>query len=320
VKAERYIFVLRRNLWILALCVVAFTEVRAQYDPSFSHYWAMETAYNPAAVGKQSKVNIDVAYNMSLVGFENNPKTMYAAADMPFYLFGAYHGVGAKFTNDKIGLFSHNSFSIQYAFKLKLLGGMLSIGVQPALLGEKFDGSKLDLEEASDPAFSTSELSGSAFDLAAGLHYQHRYWNVGFGVQHILAPTIDLGETNELEVSRSYYLIAGGNIRLRNPFLSIQPSVMGRTDGVAYRADVTVRMTYQHEKRHMYLGVGYSPTNSVTVYLGGSFHGIGIGYSYEIYTNGLKLGNGSHELKVNYQTDLNLFKKGRNRHQSVRIL
>jgi hypothetical protein len=66
--------------------------------------------------------------------------------------------------------------------------------------------------------------------------------------------------------------------------------------------------------------VGYSPTNSVTVYLGGDFHGISIGYSYEIYTNGLKIGNGSHELKVGYQTDLNLFKKGRNKHQAVRIL
>ncbi len=299
---------------------MAFCGVRAQYDPSFSHYWAMETAYNPAAVGKQSKLNVGLAYNMTLTGFENNPKTMYAAVDLPFFLIGAYHGVGAKFTNDKIGLFSHNCFSIQYAFKVKLLGGMLSIGIQPSLLGENFDGSKLELEEASDPAFSTSELTGSAFDMAAGLYYSTKWWYAGFSALHLLAPTVSLGETNELEIARSYYFTAGGNIRLKNPFLSIQPSVLGRTDGVAWRADVTARMTYQHEKRRFYLGVGYSPTNSVTVYLGGDFHGISIGYSYEIYTNGLKIGNGSHELKVGYQTDLNLFKKGRNKHQAVRIL
>ena len=70
----------------------------------------------------------------------------------------------------------------------------------------------------------------------------------------------------------------------------------------------------------MYVGVGYSPSNSVTAYLGGNFHGITIGYSYEAFTNGIGLGYGSHELFVRYQADMNLFKKGRNRHQSVRIL
>ena len=70
----------------------------------------------------------------------------------------------------------------------------------------------------------------------------------------------------------------------------------------------------------MYAGLGYSPTNSVTLYLGGNFHGVTLGYSYEMYTGAIAIGNGSHELFVGYQTDLNLFKKGRNRHQSVRIL
>ena len=300
--------------------MAAFAQVKAQYEPSFSHYWAMETSFNPAAVGKQDKINVDVAYNMSLLGFENNPKTMYASADLPFYFLGAYHGVGAKFVNDQIGLFAHNSIAIMYAVRLKMLGGSLSIGVQPTLIGEKFDGSKVVTEEPNDPAFSTSALTGSGFDLGAGLYYQHRYWYVGASVMHALAPKVELGENNELSISRTYSFTAGGNIRLRNPFLSIQPSVLGRTDGVVYRADVTARLTYQHEKRRLYLGVGYSPTNSVTVYIGGNFHGINLGYSYEAYTNGLKLGNGSHELKVGYQTDLNLFKKGRNRHQAVRIL
>jgi hypothetical protein len=95
---------------------------------------------------------------------------------------------------------------------------------------------------------------------------------------------------------------------------------MGRSDGVGYRADITARMTYTHEGKVMYAGVGYSPTNSVSVYVGGTFHGIMLGYSYEMYTTALSIGNGSHELYVGYQTDINLFKKGRNRHQSVRIL
>lgn len=310
----------RRNLLILALLFVACLQARAQYDPSFSHYWAMQTAYNPAAVGKQDKINITAAYNMSMVGFKHNPNTMYASADMPFYMLGGYHGVGARFMNDAIGLFSHNTLAVQYAYRHKLLGGTVAVGVQAALLSEKFDGSKLDVIQTNDPAFSTSEIDGNAFDMAAGLYYQRRNWYVGASVQHLTAPTVELGQTNEIKIDMSYYLTAGCNIRLRTPFLSIQPSVFGRYDGVGYRADVTTRLTYTHEERMMYVGLGYSPSNSVTVMLGGNFHGITLGYAYEAYTNGISLGNGSHELFVGYQSDLNLFKKGRNRHQSVRIL
>jgi len=305
----------------LALFVTALTsEVRAQYDPSFSHYWTMETSFNPGAVGKQEKINFTGAYNMSLTGFRRNPRTMYASADMPFYLIGAYHGVGLRFVNDAIGLFSHRNLGVQYAYKQKLFGGRLSIGVEGAMLSENFDGGDLDLAEAGDNAFSTSEVTGTGFDLNAGLYFTHKYWYVGVSAMHLLAPTIEIGETNELSVARSYYFTAGGNIRLRNPFLTLHPSVMGRSDGVGYRADVTTRLKYTHEQRVMYAGLGYSPGNSFTVYLGGNFHGISLGYSYEVFTNGISLGMGSHELCVGYQTDLNIFKKGRNRHQSVRIL
>ena len=39
-----------------------------------------------------------------------------------------------------------------------------------------------------------------------------------------------------------------------------------------------------------------------------------------VWQDGLYIGNGSHELFVGYQTDLNLVKKGRNLHKSVRHL
>jgi type IX secretion system PorP/SprF family membrane protein len=271
-------------------------------------------------VGKEQKLNVAGAYNMTLTGFEHNPKTMYIGADMPLYLLGAYHGVGLQVVNDEIGLFSHKKVGVQYAYKHKLLGGMISIGVQAGLLSENFNGSEVDTEMDGDEAFAKSEVTGTGFDFAAGLYYTHRNWYVGVSSQHLTAPVVELGETNELEIARSYYFTGGYNIRLRNPFLTIQTSVLGRTDGVAYRGDISARLKYTHETRVMYAGLSYSPTNSVTLLIGGYFHGIMLGYSYEAYTSAISLGNGSHELFVGYQTDINLFKKGRNRHQSVRIL
>jgi type IX secretion system PorP/SprF family membrane protein len=299
---------------------MACQGVQAQYDPSFSHYWAMETAYNPAAAGKQDKVNVVVDYNMSLVGFEHNPRTMYLSADLPFQFIGMYHGIGAQIVNDDIGVFSHKKFSLMYAPKIKLFKGVLSIGIQPAMLSETLKGSELDFIDSGDDALPTSNVDGTAFDLNAGLYYQQKSWYVGASVQHLLAPEVEIGETNQLDIDMSYYFTAGCNIRLRNPFLSIQPSVMGRSDGVGYRADFTTRLTYVHEQKVMYAGFGYSPGISLTAYVGGKFHGVMLGYSYEYYTTALSFGNGSHELFVGYQTDINFTKKGRNRHQSVRLL
>ena len=310
----------KRNYVIFSLLWLFFTTVRAQQEPSFSHYWAMEPSFNPAAAGKESKLNVTGAYAMTLTGFEHNPRTMYIAGDMPFVLLNKMHGVGLQLMNDEIGLFKHQRLVGQYAYKHRLFGGTLSVGVQAGLLSEKFKGSELDLEDTGDLAFSKTDDNGTAIDLSAGLYYQHGPWYAGISVLHATAPTIELGERSIYNISSSYYLTGGYNIRLHNPLLTIHPSVLVRYDGSVYRGDVTCRLKYTHDSRVLYAGVGYSPTNSVTAFIGGLFHGVMLGYSYEYYTSALSFGNGSHELFVGYQTELNFYKKGRNRHQSVRIL
>ena len=280
----------------------------------------MEPSFNPAAVGKDAKLNFTGAYAIQLAGFEHNPNTMYAAADMPFYALRSYHGVGIQFINDAIGLFSHKRIGLQYAYQPELFGGRLGLGVNLSMLNEKFDGSKLDIDDTKDPLFTTSPVNGSGFDVGLGLYYRRAEWYAGFSIMHLNSPHVELGDKNELDISATYYLTGGYNIQLNHPFLSVQTSVLGRTDGVAYRADVSGRLVYSHEKRYLYGGLSYSPTNSVTVQLGGIIRGVRLGYSYEIYTSSISFGNGSHELFIGYQTDINLHKKGRNLHKSVRIL
>lgn len=293
---------------------------RAQYDVSFSHYFDMEPSFNPASVGKEAVLNVTAAYAMDLMGFEHNPQTMYFAGDIPFYALKTYHGVGAQLMSDKLGLFDHQRLAVQYAIRHKLFGGQLAYGVQAGMLSEKFDGSKLDLIDDNDQAFATSEVDGTALDIDFGLYYTHRNWYVGISAKHLTAPLVHLGETNELQIDRTYYLTGGYNIRLRSPFLKVKTSFLVRSDMVALRGDVTGRLVYTNDAKMMYGGVAYSPTNSVTFLIGGSFHGVVLGYSYEVYTSAINIGNGSHELYLGYQMDINLVKKGRNLHKSVRIL
>lgn len=305
---------------LLCLATAAPLTARAQQDPAFAHYWQIEAGSNPAAVGRQPELNITGLIQSHAAGFEDGGSTLYAGADMAFQLGNTRHGIGVLFQNDEIGLFSHKQFALQYAYHLKLWGGTLSIGAEADMLNESVNGSKADLGDANDPAFPTTDISGSKFDASAGLFYARKAWYVGIGAKHLTAPTVLLGETNELKVKSLYNLTAGYNIRLKIPFTSIVPTTMLRFDGKAFRADLTARLEYAREKKHLYGGLGYSPQHSVTAFVGGMFHGVDLSYSYEANTSGMGLGAGQHEVKIGYRMDLNLGKKGRNLHRSVRWL
>lgn len=313
-------FKLYNIIGVLAAFLATSLNALAQQDPALSHYWLMEPQLNPAAVGRSPQLSITAAVQTHAAGYTDGGSTMYAGADMAFQLGKTRHGVGALFQNDAIGLFSHKRFTLQYAYHFKLFGGTLSIGAEADMLNESLNGSKADLGDANDPAFPTTDLSGSKFDASVGLYYAHRRWNVGVAMQHLTAPTVFLGETNQYKVKSLYNLMGAYNIRLRNSLYTITPSALLRYDGSAFRADITARFEYRHNKKMLYAALGYSPQHSVTGFVGGRFHGIDLGYSYEANTSGMGLGAGQHEVTLGYRLDLNLGKKGRNMHKSVRWL
>lgn len=295
-------------------------KVGAQYDPYFSHYYDMQTAVNPAAAGKQDKINITATYAMALAGFEHAPQTAFISADMPFSALKSVHGVGVQLMSDKLGLFTHQRLSGQYAMRQKLGGGNLSVGVQAGVITEAFRGSELDLDDETDPVFSKSDVEGNSFDLGVGVFYSRKNWWAAISAQHLTSPTVTLGEQYELKVDGTYYAMGGMSFQLRNPLLKIVTSAIVRSDITTFRGDITGRLMYNYDGRNFYGGVSYSPTNSVTVLLGGQFQGVSIGYSYELFTNSISFRNGSHEIFVGYQMDVDLGKRGKNKHQTTRTL
>lgn len=308
------------GLAVAVLCsTTAIVETKAQYDPSFTHFWMMETQFNPAAAGNSELLRAVGVYNAQLSGYEDAPRTMVATVDMPLFFVGPQHGIGAYFMNDEAGFFSLKNVALQYAHHRRLFGGTLSVGVQLDLLSESFDGSKVDVDE-SDDAFSSGSVDGSKIDGSLGLAYKWRDLRVAASVKHITAPTILLGETNEMSIKRSYYFTAGYNIKLKNPLFTIHPDVFWMYDGVESKSVIHTRIQYDNGEKMLFGGLSYSPSISGAIIIGGSFHGLVISYSYEAFTSGVGLGNGNHEVVLSYQTPLNLFKKGRNRHKSVRLL
>ena len=306
---------------MFALLTAVVLEVRAQWDVQFTDYTALKSFYNPAVSGTDGNLNVAATYSMQMMGYDEAPASLYVSADMPVYFLNPHHGAGLSFLNDNAGVYNTTRIGLQYAYNVKLSKrGRLALGVQGVLMSERVSMKSVKMEDNSDPAVPSSEVKGTKVDMGVGLYYYHPKLWLGASSQHLLAPTLLLDQRYEVEVPRVYYLMGGGNIRLKNSLLSLQPSFLVQSDMDTWREDVQCKVAYERDEKKFYGGEGYSPNVSVTFLVGGMFHGVNLGYSYQMYTSGVGLVHGSHEVVLSYQTDLDLFKKGRNKHQSVRWL
>lgn len=317
---------MKRLLCILT-AMLAPLALTAQDDVAFTNYWKYQSFYNPAAAGRSERLEVNGAFRMEMLGFEDAGQTFLLHADMPMFFLpkAERHGVGVGFMNDKIGLFSNKRIWLQYAYHHTVRKkNILSIGVRLAMLANTFRGGDVDLGEgSSDDLVPTTDVNGTGFDLDMGLRYDRKgLWYAGVAVNHLLSPKVNMGDDKLYQITTvpTLYAMGGYTLRFRNKVYLLQTDAMVRTDMKAWRGDVTARLCYEGEKGKMYAGVNFSPTISAALLLGLTFHGVNIGYSYEMYTGGIAIQNGTHELHVGYQMEMNLSKKGKNKHRSVRWL
>ena len=304
---------------VLAVCITG--KMQAQFDAHFTHYWKMLNYFNPAGAGAERKLTAYGAYSNQMTGFEGNPKTMLINLDMPIPFIKSDHGLGVGIVNDEIGKFSNQHLYFNYAYAFRLLDGRFALGLQASLVNCSFENKDLIFgENNSDPAFPSGNADGNKIDFGAGVFYQHKYFYAGLAGLHLNAPLVLLGENNEIKVSPYFNFMAGGNIPVKNSLITIQPFVQVMTDLVSWRANITAIGTYSYGGKDFFGGVTYSPMTSVAVILGMEMKNITVSYAYELFTSGVGAENGNHDIFIGYKVDLGKFKKGKNKHNSIRIL
>ena len=327
--------VLAATLVALAAVVAPPAGVRAQGDAMFTQYWAVPTYYNPAAMGTVDFIRIRGGAKLQWIGIDNAPRTFMGAADMPVKLGKKQCiGVGVLFNQESIGLYRNMGINAQLSYKFRFLKGVWSVGVQPGFYNTKFKGSDVyipegdDFHQPDDPELPTTDVSGNAFDISAGLLYTHKYFSVGVSVLHITEPqvTMDSGEGgNDAEgiefqavLPRQAYFTAEGNIPLRNSLFSLQPSLLLRTDFNTFTPEATMRATYN---RFLSFGVGYRYKEAISAMVAVEFKNFFLGYAYDYPLSAInKASSGSHEIVAGYMVKLNFGEKNKNKHRSIRIM
>ncbi len=267
---------------------------------------------------------------MQWVGIPNAPVTFTGLADSPFKIFGKRIGAGIAFSQESIGLFSNLNIGAQLAYKQKLFGGMLSIGLQVGMINQTFNGTEIyipegdDYHQNDDEAIPTTDIAGTAFDMSVGVFYTHKWFWASLSSTHVMQPTITLNSESEtdsgyeFQAGRALYFMAGSNIPIKNTLFEIQPSMMFRTDMTTFTGDITARVRF---KKFLSGGVGYRWNDAISIMVGGEYKNFFLGYCYDYPISAIsKASSGSHEIFLQYNVKLNLQDKNKNKHKSIRIM
>ncbi len=309
-------------LFIIAL-VTCTVGVRAQDDVQLSQYFLCMGYYNPAYAGTTGDLNMLGFFRQQWIGMPQAGTSFFVIADMPLTFGKTNHGIGLVVNTESIGLYQNTKVAFQYAYKQKLFGGTLSVGLQGGIFNKTFDGTKVyipesDYHQQEDEAIPRTSVQAMALDVNAGVYYTHKHFYVGFGATHLTSPEMQFEENAYTYLSTGLNLTGGYNIQFNNPLYELQPSVFLKTDMQTFQADITARMVYN---KMFNGGLSWRVNESVVVLLGATFGRLQVGYAYDFPTTAiLKASTGSHEVVVRYQLKLKKTKTGKNRHKSVRIL
>ena len=322
---------MRRSVALFVMLMVVLL-VRAQFDAQIGQYMFLQSSYNPAAVGEGDLMRVYGSHRMDFTGIQDAPMTTYFSFSSPFVIGKTHHGVGVRFMNDRFGLFTNQSLYLEYAYKIQIGKGVLSVGADLGFLNLSFANDSVDTgagqddyHDEVDPAIPTvsggSEkgASGMGFDMGIGVYYSAQRWWASASYAHVTQPRLQWGSENtEVSVKGTMYLAGGYKWQLKNKDWMLLPSVMVMTDFASW--DVNLTMLAQLKKRYRF-GLGYRVAGSVNVLLGlDIINGLQLGYTYELPANALiKESYGSHEVYLAYGFNI-LKPKNTNKYKSVRYL
>lgn len=310
-------------VWIVTSFLFVTVAVKAQVDAQYSQYNEILNYYNPAAAGRDNQLAIQAIHKMQWVGMDNAPMSFFFTAHSPIRFLRQNHGIGFALFNESIGLYTNQSFALQYAYKMNLWGGQLSFGPQLGLFDQRFDATKIhipssDYHQPSEEGIPTGDMQGMTFDMAFGIFYSHKNFYVGLSCMHLLESTVELDSKMTSYLPRAYYFSAGYNIPLKKSLIELQPSLLLKTDLNVVLVDVSLRAWYD---KRFYAAMTWRYGDAVVVMAGARIKSVQVGYAYDINTSAIaKVSSGSHEMMLSYCFDWGKLGHKKNKHKSVRIL
>lgn len=314
----------------LLFLFVSLCSVFSQFDAQLSQYMFHNSAFNPAAVGEGGMILGILQHRIQWVGMPNAGQTTFFSIDTPLKIENSLHGIGIRFLNENVGLFTNQTAHLQYALKKKLGDGVLSLGTDIGFVSLGFHGDSVkahippsDLGEyhqniSLDTQIPQLSVVGMSFDMDVGAFYSTPTYYAGLSYLHLNSPTVNWSNEINFKIYGSLFFTGGYSLTLPDSKYVFKPSMLFKTDFSSSQLDVTGRLEYDNK---YWGGLSYRIQDAVVFLAGINISGgLAVGYSYDLPTSQIiTVSSGSHEIVLMYSFEYG-FEKKNSKFKSIRLL
>jgi type IX secretion system PorP/SprF family membrane protein len=294
----------------------------------YTQYMFNKLAFNPATAGSNDHLSLNLLHRQQWIGIEGAPSTQVLSGHMP--IMGDKVGVGATLVHDKAGPTEVFSFSMAYAYRMKLGNNLkLAVGLQAGMTDWHGDWFNIAVEQGSDPAFQHN-FSRYMLNVGAGAYLTGKRFYIGFGcpqiLEHHLRNTDDQSHPAYSSLYRHFYTMAGLDLPFRSRDIVFKPSILIKSAGFfsGYQRDLesynvgapnAVDLDFAfYFYRTLWVGTGYRSTlqrgissdDSIDLWAAVQLRsGLRLGAAYDLTLSKLrKISSGSFEVMIGYEFDI----------------
>ena len=291
---------------LITLCfAMASTVALAQQDPLYSQYMQNPFLINPAYAGTYDMFSATANFRWQWLGMGGAPNTNSLSAHSS--IVNNRLGAGVILVNDRFGINNNTEAHGALAYKLRLSDSednVLSFGMQASMVNYRFDNTKLNKRDDTDPYFRTDNVTATEPNFGAGLFYRGQKFFAGFSAPKVLNSTFAEDYSAGAQYRRHFFLTGGYLIDLTN--VQVKPSFLLKyVQGAPVSVDINGSVLL---KDVLWLGASLRNLNSAVLMaqlqISDMFR---VGYSVDLpMSKVLRATYGSHELMLNM--DLKLLK------------
>jgi type IX secretion system PorP/SprF family membrane protein len=283
---------LKRFLYILILCLFCFYASLAQHQSVYSNYLLNMTLINPAAIGKDMALDVNVGVRKQWSGFSGSPSTNYVSVNS--MMKRPTLNLGLMVLSDKIAVNSKQSIYGQYAFRIKFNKFKMAFGVQAGVQFQNNDLAELKRAQEVDAVIDQNQVRTVNLVVGTGVYIHNNFFFFGLSSPSLYGTGGNYGLN-----ATSVLTTAGLVLKVRNKGL-IKPSLMLRqVKGSAITTDIN--MTYYFQSKY---GIGFSyrlKTAFVLLLEAAVNNQFKIAYCYDYSLGSIsKYQNGSHEISLRF--------------------
>lgn len=298
---------LQRTFYTLAI-VVSGMSVHAQQDPQFTQYMFNNIYTTPAYAGVEGVTQLTAIHRSQWMGYESSfndggaPTTQLVSFTAPIYKLKS--GFGTYIVNDKLGPQNNLEAQAMYAYHLGIKDSKLSFGIKVGIYSQSINYDQYRAIHPDDPLLSGKSGKESQVrpDIGFGMFYRSEKYYFGAGINHLTRAEFDFGVNQARNALENHLNFTGGYYYEVNFDLTLNPTILLKTDFKEYSFDLGVIATL---KDKMWVGLSFRQSEAANVLLGYSFlkdKSLRFGYAIDVVVKDQEAKeNFSHELLVSYQ-------------------